>query len=497
MKERIRLVAAVVRDPNLRRVELSFLGFKMTESAVWIAILVYAFGRGGAATAGIVAMIQLIPAGLVAPFGAFAGDRFRRDRALFYGYLGQAVAMGGVAAALYAGASSTIVYAVATVATASITFTRPTHAALLPSLCRTAEDLSAANAVTGLAESVGLFAGPFAAGILLTHSSSASVFAVFAAVTMLGALLVAGLRLDPDAVQPKEPIVAGDVLRETFAGFRALRYERRARLLILVLSAGTAVVGALDILLVAVAIDLLDKGQGWTGFLNSAFGVGGIAGALLTVTYVAGSTLLQRIAPDEVLARVFGILEGLAMFALAIGSISAAVLAQAFGIRTALMCVGAYVPATILLLWVPLLSVDRGAKAPDAQALAILRRLPIFAPLPPPAIERIMAHLIRSEAATGQVIIREGDEGDRFYVIADGDVDVTRQGAHVGDLHAGDYFGEIALLRDVPRTATVTATAPTQLLALDRDPFLEAVTGHPRSRERLAEVIDKRLPSEP
>jgi MFS family permease len=545
MKERIQLVAAVVRDPNLRRVELAFLGFKMTESAVWIAILVYAFGRGGAANAGIVAMILLVPAGLVAPFGAFAGDRFRRDRALFYGYLGQAVAIGGVAAALVAGASSTFVYSVATVASASLTFTRPTHAALLPSLCRTAHDLSAANAVTGLAESVGLFAGPFAAGILLTHSSSASVFAVFAAATMLGALLVAGLRLDPDAVQPKEPIVAGDVLRETFAGFRALRHERRARLLILVLSGGTAVVGALDILLVAVAIDLLDKGQGWTGFLNSAFGVGGIAGALLTViligrqrltpslvwgailfgaplvivgvapavataplllaatgagrsvTYVAGSTLLQRIAPDEVLARVFGILEGLAMFALAIGSISAAVLAQAFGIRTALMCVGAYVPATILFLWVPLLSVDRGAKAPDAQALALLRRLPIFAPLPPPAIERIMAHLIRSEAATGQVIIREGDEGDRFYVIADGDVDVTRQGAHVGDLHAGDYFGEIALLRDVPRTATVTATTPTQLLALDRDPFLEAVTGHPRSRERLAAVVDKRLPSEP
>lgn len=343
------------------------------------------------------------------------------------------------------------------------------------------------NAVTGLAESLGLFAGPFAAGILLTHSTSASVFAVFTVVTMLGAVLVARLRLDPDAIPPKEHIVAGDVLRETFAGFRALRYERRARLVILVLSAGTAVVGALDILLVAVAIDLLDKGQGWTGFLNSAFGVGGIAGALLTViligkqrltpslawgailfgaplvvvglapavttaplllaatgagrsvAYVAGSTLLQRIAPDEVLARVFGILEGLAMFALAIGSMAAAVLVQAFGIRTALMCVGAYVPATILLLWVPLLSVDRGAKAPDAEALALLRRLPIFAPLPPPAIERIMANLIHSEAPTGQLIIREGDEGDRFYIIVDGDVEATLGGARLGHLHAGDH----------------------------------------------------------
>lgn len=541
MRDRIRLVGAVIRDPVLRRVEIAFLGFKMTESAAWIAILVYAFGRGGATSAGLVAMLLLLPAGVLAPFGAFTGDRFRRERALFAGYLVQAAAMTGVAIALYAGTSSTLVYAIATIASASLTFTRPTHAALLPSVSRTAEDLSAANAVTGLAESLGLFVGPFVAGLLLTLAAPGAVFAVFAAVSFVGALLVSRLPVNPSASPPKGSIAPSDVVREIFAGFRALRHERRARLLIFVLSAGTAVVGALDVLLVAVAIDLLNKGQGWTGFLNSAFGVGAIAGALLTVilvgrhrltpslalgailfgaplvvvglapavtttplllaatgagrsvAYVAGTTLLQRIAPDEVLARVFGILEGLAMFALAMGSIGAALLVEAFGVRTALMCVGGYVPATILLLWVPLLSVDRQAKAPDAEALALLRRLPMFAPLPPPAIERIMANLVRIEAAEGTTIIREGEEGDRFYVILDGDVEVTRTAGLLRHLHSGDYFGEIALLRDVPRTATITATTPTHLLALDRDPFLQAVTGHPRSREHLAAVVDERL----
>jgi MFS family permease len=414
----------------------------------------------------------------------------------------------------------------------------------LPSVSRTAEDLSAANAVTGLAESVGLFVGPFMAGILLTRSGPGSVFAASAIVTGIGALLVARLPLDPDAVPVRGPIQASDVVRETFAGFRTLRHERRARLVILVMSASTAVVGALDVLLVAVAIDLLGKGQGWTGFLNSAFGVGAILGAMLTVAligrprltpsiaggailfgvplmsvgvfpaattaplllaatgagrsvaYVAGSTLLQRIAPDEVLARVFGILEGLAMFALAFGSIAAGVLAEAFGVRVALMVVGASVPVTILLVWVRLLAVDRDAKAPDAETLALLRRLPIFEPLAPPAIERIMHHLLRIQVPAGEVVIHEGDEGDRFYVVADGDVEITRDGAHLRHMHAGDYFGEIALLRDVPRTATVIATTPLTLLALDRDPFLEAVTGHPRSRERIAAVVDERMPGE-
>jgi CRP-like cAMP-binding protein len=90
--------------------------------------------------------------------------------------------------------------------------------------------------------------------------------------------------------------------------------------------------------------------------------------------------------------------------------------------------------------------------------------------------------------------MRKGEPGNRFYVIADGEVEVTRDGRPVARLGPGAYFGEIALLRDVPRTATVTATTPTTLLVLERADFLEAVTGHPVAREAADVTIRERLP---
>ena len=545
MSERIRVVAAVVRDPNLRRVEIAFLGYNMTEYATWIAILVYAYSRGGATAAGLAALVQLIPSGIVAPFAAFAGDRFRRDRVLLAGYAIQAVSLAAAAVALALHLSLIVTLGVATVAAVSLTFTRPAQASLLPGITRSAEDLTAANAVTGLAESAGIFLGPFVAGLLLNRFGPASVYAVFAVVSAFGALLVARLSVEQVAAPPAERISAGDVVRETLVGFRVLRRERTAGLLVLALSAVVVVVGALDVLFVALAIDVLGKGEGWAGYLNSAFGLGGIVGATLSVALVgrrrlmpplvqgsamfgvpigvvgvapsvlaapvlfaatgagrsvasvAGNTLLQRTTPDDVLSRVFGVYEGIAMFALAVGSVGASSLVVVLGVRGALIVAGAFVPVTTLLLARSLLAIDRSAKAPDPEALAILRRMPIFAPLSAPAIERVMANLVRLELPAGEVLIREGEKGDRFYVIVEGDVAVSQGGAHIADRHGGDHLGEIALMRDVPRTATVTALTDLRLLALAREPFLEAVTGYPQSRERLEAVIEDRLGNEP
>jgi MFS family permease len=311
-----------------------------------------------------------------------------------------------------------------------------------------------------------------------------------------------------------------------------------------VLSGGIVVWGALDVLFVAVAISLLDKGQGWAGFLSSASGLGGLVGAALAVTlvgrrrlvpalgggtvvfggsivaigaapavatapvlfgvagagasvaWVAGETLLQRIAPDEMLARVFGILEGLGAFSLAIGSLAASGLIAAFGVKTALIAVGALAPFVMVVLWIPLASIDREAKAPDPERLAFVRRLPIFAPLPPPAIERILARITPLAVPAGEVFIREGDVGDRFFMIVDGKAEVTRDGTHVTYRTVGEHVGEVALLRDVPRTATLTAITPMKLLILDREAFLEAVTGHPQSHERAQAIAEDRLPPE-
>jgi MFS family permease len=540
MTQRRGSFGTVLADRNLRRVELAFLGFNMTEFGTWIAILVYAFERGGAAEMGAVSAILLVPSAVVAPLAAYAGDRFRRDRVLAVDYVVQGLALGATAATLYADAPAGLVYAAATVASISITFTRPAQNSLLPALTATPGDLTAANVVSGVVEGMGKMLGPIIAGILLGTSGSAAVFAAFAVVTVIGALLVARLRVDVAAVTPEARIDAADVFHETLRGFETLRRASEPRLVVLLLSAGVIVVGALDVLFVATAIDLLDIGAGGAGFLSAAFGAGAIVGAASTIMLVgrrrltpslaggavlfgapiglvavapsavsapvlfaaagagrsvgdvSGRTLLQRISPNDVLSRVFGVLEGLMMLALVLGSVGAAVLIEVSGVQTALVVVGAFLPIIILVSSGRLLSIDRSAEAPDAEILRLLRAIPFFAPLPAPSMERVMADVIARDAAAGDVLIREGDPGDLFYVIVEGTVEITRGGEHVSEQGPGAYVGEIALLRDVPRTASVTAKTPLRLLALEREPFLLAVTGHPVSHEAARAVATAR-----
>ena len=544
MREQLRVVLAVARDPALARLEIAYLGFNMAEYATWTAILVFGYSIGGAAAAALFAMIQLVPAGVVAPFAAYAGDRFRRDRVLLVACLLQALTLAATAIALYARAPVPLILLFATAATAAFTITRPVQASILPSLTHAPGDLTAANAVSGLAENVALFLGPFIAGLLLTRSEPGDVFALFAGVSAVGAVLVSRLPVVAVTSTTARPIGAREVLRDSVGGFVVLRRERRVLLLVMVLAASMVVSGALDILFVATAIDLLRAGPSWAGFLAAAFGLGGIVGALATVsligrrrltpslagsaallgfpisalgivpstataltlfaasgagnsiTTMAGRTLLQRIAPEAVLARVFGVLEGVAMFALAIGAVGSGLLIQRLGVGGALVVAGLLVPVVLAVSWEQLRSLDRHARAPDPEALLLLRRLPIFAPLSATSIERILSELTWLEIPIGQVVIREGDPGDRFYVLAEGRVAISKAGVQLGVEGPGEYFGEIALLRDVPRTATVTALETLRLFAINRDRFLEAVTGHAGSRRHADAVAAERLTRE-
>jgi MFS family permease len=309
----------------------------------------------------------------------------------------------------------------------------------------------------------------------------------------------------------------------------------------MLLSSGVIVVGALDVLFVSTAIQLLDIGASGAGFLSAAFGAGAILGAASTILLVgrrrlspslaggavlfgapiglvavapsavsapilfaaagagrsvgdvSGRTLLQRVTPNDVLSRVFGVLEGLTMLALVIGSVGAAALIETWGVQTALVVVGAFLPLVILLSSGRLLSIDRSARAPDDEILRLLRAIPFFAPLPAPAMERVSKDVFPLEVAAGDLLIREGDRGDLFYVIVDGEVEITRAGTLVSEQGPGAYVGEIALLRDVPRTASVIAKTPLRLLALEREPFLLAVTGHPGSHEAASAVTSARM----
>jgi MFS family permease len=319
-------------------------------------------------------------------------------------------------------------------------------------------------------------------------------------------------------------------------GVHALSGAPGARVLVGLLTMQDVVLGALDVLFVVLAIQVLHRDQSWAGYLNTAFGVGGVLAGVATALLIgrrlplpilfsavtlgvalgcggfthsavlvvvsltlvgcsrsvfdlATRSLLQRSVPAQVLGRVFGLVEGGSMAGLAVGSIVAAGLMALGGPRLALVAVGAALPVWAMLGARRLLALDRETRVPVVE-INLLRSIPMFSLLPPPAVEASARALRLRRLGAGERLIAEGDIGDDYYAVADGDLEITRHGRVLRHCGRGSGVGEIALLRAVPRTASVTATVASVVYALDRDSFLVAVTGHAPSRASAAVAVD-------
>jgi hypothetical protein len=531
--------AAAFRNRTLLRLELAWAVFNGAEWGVWIALLVYAYTHGGAAAASLIVIVQLVPCILLAPFLGVLIDRRRAGRVLFFSYLLMGLTMGGLAAAIAAGAPHLVVFALASLMNLAITMPRPAQSSLLPGVVRSPLELSAANVVSSWMENGSVMIAPAVTGVLLGIAGPALAMTVLAIGCLVGALIVWPIP-GPPALARGDDDEAVSLVSEVRAGIKAVSDVPAVRTLVAVLGSQYILVGALDVLYVVLAISVLGMGESGAGYLNSAFGIGGLVGAAVTATLVArrrlapalisgivvaalaigalgryptvagafvllavaglsrtvldvtGRILLQRSAPPGIIAQVFSLLESLMDTGLMLGAIFVPVLVGLSGARAALIGTSVLFLVIVAIAWRRLRTIDAAADVPQVE-IQLLKSIAIFAPLPAPELEGLARALEPVAATAGEMVIREGDAGDCYYAIADGEVTVSRQGRQVAVLHRGDGFGEIALIEDVPRTATVTATLDTALYSLEKDEFLLAVTGHAPVARAAGDLVALRV----
>ena len=493
------------------RIIAAYALFTVCEFGLWIAMLVYAYDHGGATTAGLVAVAQLLPAAGVALVVAPLAERWSPVAVLMGGYAVQAAGGLATAALLLGSAEPPAVYAGAVVTSAAMAATRPCQAALLPASASHADQLTAGNVAIGWAENAGVLVAGAAVGVVLAFGSVGDAYLAGAVLLLCSLVLVAPLRAGPGPSSAPARRSSSPAL------------PRPARLLVGLLALENLVVGALDLLFVVMAIDVLDAGDAWVGFLNTAYGVGavvlGMLGAFLVgrrlgpvvvgtaatlglalaattvarlvlvavlLTAVGGArtlfdtsvrVLLQRSVPPGRLARLFGVSEGLDMVFLAAGALVVPVLVGLGGATLALLGTAALLPLVVLVRMPALLRIDAAARLPVVE-IALLQQVQLFRALPSEALEGLALALEEVDAEAGTVLMREGEPGDSYYVIAQGSVEIRQQGRAIATLGRAEGLGEIALLRSTPRTATAVAMDRVTAFRLDREPFLTAVLGH-------------------
>ncbi|TMB92612.1 MAG: MFS transporter [Chloroflexi bacterium] len=415
---------------------------------------------------------------------------------------------------------------------------RPAHSALLPALCGSPLELTSANLVRGLLDSLSTLLGPLVATVLLAFASPVAAFGATAWLALVAGVLL--LRMPYEAPPAAPSVALPRTVRDIGAGFRGLWSSRDVRLLIGLALVQTFTRGCLNVFLVAIPLELFHTGAPGVGLITATVGIGAIAGSLGALALTGGRrlaaiegagvalwglpltlcgvmanqpavlalfaligvgnalvdvglfTLPARLVPYELLARIFGAFESLVAVTVALGSLITPFVIGALGIRGALVVLGLPAPVLVALAWRRLHAID-GSLVHRDREVAVLRSVGVLAPLPMPTIDSLALHAASMEVAAGQEVFHQGDAGDSFYVIKAGEADVVGDGRLVRTLGAGDCFGEIALLRDTPRTASVRARTTLSLLSLSRPEFILAVGGFSASTREVDGLLRTRL----
>ena len=535
---RLKTLAEIFRNPQLRRLELAWCGYYLGEWTQFVALSIWAFREGGATAVGALGLIRMGAAAIALPFGGMLTDRYPRQRVLLGMYLARATILAGMSAALGMSSPRPLIFVLAALASVAVAPVRPATMSLVPLLARTPSELVAANVASSTLEGVGTFLGPVLGGVLAAGRNVAIAVGVAAVTYVVCAALVAGIRRHGDVAT--RPRMERGPLAELLRGARTIAEDRDPRLVILLFSSQALVRGILNVLIVVASVELLHAGDAGVGWLNAALGLGGLAGgvvalglvgrrklglpfglALVTwgapialigvwphmawalacigvvgvgnaVLDVSGFTLLQRTVDEHVLGRVLGAFEVLVAVAVAVGSAIGSLQVAQIGIRPALVVTGVFLPALALLNARGLRRIDRTSAVPSRQ-LELLSAVPLFEPLPVTTLERLSFRLHEVHGRAGTPLITKGTPGEHFYVIASGEVDVIDEGRLVTTLGPGDYFGEIALLRNVETTADCVPRTDAELYALDRENLVAAVGGDVCSAGVAGDVVARRL----
>ena len=522
----IRATVTAVREAlandGIRRLELVWSIGIAADAALLVVLLVVVYAHDGALAAGVLGAVRMGPAVVTGMLAGTVVRRFGGRRVLLALGLVRAAAAALCAVVIATGMPVLWLYVLAALVAVAGAPVRPAAATLMPGLARSPAELVAANMAWGTGEGLGTFAGPFIAGLLIAAGQLPLAAAAVAAAFLVTVAVAAGLRFEhaTDAAGGTRERAGPDLVE----GVRALRRRPVLRWSMLGVYGQVTTRGLLNPLLVVASIELLGMGQAGVGLLSAALGLGGFVGAVfalnaarpdrliltqaaalaywgapialigllpfpavglaaMAVTGVANAvydvaiiTIFQRGASNQERAAVFSVFEGVAGLGLVTGSLLAPVLLGAFGASGALAIAGSVLPILSLVIYARIGRADR-VSVMDEAVVGLIRRVDVFAQLPLTALERLAAGMTPVTAARGEVLVREGEPGDTYVIVATGEVQVTVGGEPMDRLGPGAGFGEVALLRRSARTATVTALTDMTGYAIDAGTFACAVSG--------------------